>query len=51
MVTEAGLAKLKSFMTEVPEDRFPDPMKSADIPKLFTTETFCKMVLRIQNEG
>ncbi len=51
IVTDAGLANLKSFMNEVPEDRFSDPMKSADIAKLFTTETFCKMVVRLQKEG
>jgi len=51
MVTDAGLAKLKSFMSEVPSDRFSDPMKSADISKLFTTETFCKMVVRLQKEA
>ncbi len=51
IVTEAGLANLKSFMSEVPEDRFSDPMKSADIARLFTTETFCKMVVRLQKEG
>lgn len=51
IVTDAGVANLKSFMTEVPADRFPDQLKSADIPKLFTTETFCKMVIRLQKEG
>ncbi len=51
MVSDAGLANLKSFMSEVPEDRFSDPMKSADIAKLFTTETFCKMVVRLQKEA
>lgn len=51
MVTDAGLANLKSFMSEVPEERFSDPMKSADIAKLFTTETFCKMVVRLQKEA
>ena len=51
MVTDAGLANLKSFMSEVPADRFSDPMKSADIAKLFTTETFCKMVARLQKEA
>lgn len=48
VVTEAGFEKIKSFMTEVPADRFSSPMKSAEIPKLFTTETFCKMVIREQ---
>ncbi|MEM7697500.1 MAG: acyl carrier protein, partial [Verrucomicrobiota bacterium] len=51
VVTEAGVAALKSYMDEVPADRFPDPLKAAEIPKLFTTETFCKMVIREQNAG
>ncbi len=48
VVTDAGFEKLKSFMTEVPADRISSPLKSAEIPKLFTTETFCKMVIREQ---
>ena len=46
VVTDAGLEKIKAYMTEVPADRIPNPLKSAEIPKLFTTKTFCKMVLR-----
>lgn len=48
VVTDAGLARLKTFLSEVPADRFSDPLKSADIARLFTTETFCKMVIRQQ---
>lgn len=48
VVTDAGLEKIKAYMSEVPADRFTSPMKSAEIPKLFTTETFCKMVIREQ---
>ena len=48
VVTPAGEEKLRAYLTEVPEDRFKSPMKSAEIPKLFTTETFCKMVIREQ---
>ncbi|MEC5129419.1 acyl carrier protein [Verrucomicrobiales bacterium BCK34] len=48
VVTDAGFEKIKSFMTEVPAERFTSPLKSAEIPKLFTTETFCKMVIREQ---
>ena len=48
VVTSAGLQRLKSFLSEVPEERFKSPMKVADIPRLFTTETFCKMVIRQQ---
>jgi len=46
IVTDAGLEKIKAYMTEVPVDRIPNPLKSAEIPKLFTTETFCKMLVR-----
>ena len=48
VVTDAGVARLKTFLSEVPPERFKSPMKVADIPRLFTTETFCKMVLRQQ---
>ena len=48
IVSEAGLARLKIFLSEVPTDRFKSPLKSAEIPKLFTVETFCKMVIRQQ---
>jgi len=51
VVTDAGFARLKTFLSEVPEDRFKAPLKSADIPRLFTTETFCKMVLRQQKSA
>ena len=48
VVTEAGLTRLKTFLNEVPADRFKSPLKVAEIPKLFTVETFCKMVIRQQ---
>jgi acyl carrier protein len=48
VVTEAGLARLREFLDEVPAERFRTPLKSADIPRLFTTETFCKVVVRAQ---
>lgn len=50
-VSEAGVARLKTFLNEVPADRFPSPLKTAEIPKLFTVETFCKMVIRQQKAG
>ena len=46
VVTPAGLEKIKAYLTEVPVETISDPLKSAEISKLFTTETFCKMVLR-----
>jgi acyl carrier protein len=48
VVSDAGTARLKAFFNEVPPERFPAPLKVADIPRLFTVETFCKMVLRQQ---
>jgi acyl carrier protein len=50
VVTEAGLARLRSFLSEVPSDRFKTPLKVADIPRLFTAETFAKLVIRAQRE-
>jgi acyl carrier protein len=51
VVSEAGLQRLKTFLSEVPPERFSTPLKVADIPRLFTTETFCKIVLRQQHAG
>ena len=48
VVTPAGLERLKALLSEVPAARFPSPLKVADIPRLFTTETFCKIVIRQQ---
>jgi len=48
VVSDAGVERLKAFLSEVPADRFKSPLPVADIPKLFTVETFCKMVVRQQ---
>jgi acyl carrier protein len=45
-LTEAGLKRLREYLSEVPADRFRAPMRAADIPRLFTPETFCKIVAR-----
>jgi acyl carrier protein len=45
-VTAVGLERLREYLSEVPADRFRSPMKVADIPRLFTPETFCKVVVR-----
>jgi acyl carrier protein len=45
-LTEAGLRRLREFLVEVPPARFQARMKVADIPRLFTVETFCRVVLR-----
>ena len=48
VVTEAGLARLREFLSEVPAERIKTPLKAGDVPRLFTTETFCKVVIRAQ---
>ena len=48
VLTDAGLKQLRSYLSEIPADRFADPMKVKDIPRLFTPETFCKVVIRAQ---
>jgi acyl carrier protein len=50
VVTEAGLGTLRSFLSEVPADRIKAPLKVADVPRLFTPETFAKLVIRAQRE-
>jgi acyl carrier protein len=51
IVTEKGLAQLEAYLSEVPAERFKTPMKVADIPRLFTPETFCKLVIHAQREA
>lgn len=51
IVTEKGLAQLKAYLSEVPAERFKTPMKVSDIPRLFTPETFCKLVIHAQREA
>jgi len=51
IVTTKGLVQLKEYLSEVPADRFKTPMKVADIPRLFTPTTFCKLVVRAQKEA
>ncbi|HEX7328174.1 MAG TPA: phosphopantetheine-binding protein [Casimicrobiaceae bacterium] len=51
IVTEKGMAQLRSYLSEVPAERFKNPMKVADIPRLFTPTTFCKLVVRAQKEA
>lgn len=51
IVTEKGMAQLKTYLSEVPAERFRNPMKVADIPRLFTPTTFCKLVVRAQKEA
>ena len=51
IVTDKGLAHLREYLSEVPAERFKTPMKVADIPRLFTPTTFCKLVVRAQKEA
>ncbi len=48
VLTPAGLARLREYMTEVPPENFRAQMNLADVPTLFTVETMCKMVIRAQ---
>jgi acyl carrier protein len=48
VVSDAGVARLRAFLDEVPAERFKSPLNVADIPRLFTVETFCKLVIRQQ---
>jgi acyl carrier protein len=50
-LTDLGFETLRAHMSEVPDERFTNPMKVADIPRLFTVETFCKVVARAQREA
>ncbi len=51
IVTDTGMAQLTAYLSEVPAERFKSPMKVADIPRLFTPETFCKLVVQAQREA
>jgi acyl carrier protein len=48
IVTPEGETRLREFLSEVPADRLKSPIKAAEIPKLFTVETFTKMIIREQ---
>ena len=51
LVTDAGLAQLRAYLSEIPAERFKTPMKVAEIPRLFTAETFCKLVISAQRSA
>jgi acyl carrier protein len=48
VVSSAGVERLRAFLSEVPPEGFKTPLNVAEIPRLFTVETFCKLVLRQQ---
>ena len=51
VVTPLGMTQLRAYLSEIPPERFKDPMKVKDIPRLFTPETFCKLVIVAQREA
>ena len=51
LVTDAGLAQLRAYLSEVPAERFKTPTRVKDIPRLFTPETFCKLVISAQRSA
>lgn len=51
LVTDAGLAQLRAYLSEIPAERFKTPTKVKDIQRLFTPETFCKLVISAQRSA
>ena len=50
-LTREGLTRLRNYLDEVPAQRFPARLRVAEVPMLFTVETFCKVVVRAQKES
>jgi acyl carrier protein len=50
VLSSAGLEQLKLFLCEVPDERFKPPLNVGDIPRLFTPETFMKLVIKAQRD-
>ena len=48
VLPEKGLARLRDYLSEIPADRFKTPMRVDQIARLYTPETFCKLVIRAQ---
>jgi acyl carrier protein len=51
VLTEKGLAQLRRYLSEIPDSRFKPTMKVGEIARLYTPETFCKLVIRAQRAG
>jgi acyl carrier protein len=51
VLTEAGLKRLREYLSEVPAENFRPRMNLGDVPTLFTVEPMCKMVLRAMRAG
>ena len=50
VLTDAGAARLRAYLTEVPTERFLARVRVNEIPLLFTVATFCKAVVRAQRQ-
>ena len=48
LLTEKGLARLREYLSEIPDDQFKPGMRVDAIARLYTPETFCKLVIRAQ---
>jgi acyl carrier protein len=47
MVTELGLQMLRKGMPEIDATRLKSGLKAADVPRMFTAETFVRVVMRL----
>ena len=48
VVTDKGVARLREYLSEIDASRFKLPMRVDHIERLYTPETFCKLVIRAQ---
>ena len=48
VLTDKGVARLREYLSEIDESRFKLPMRVDHIARLYTPETFCKLVIRAQ---
>jgi acyl carrier protein len=48
VVTDKGVARLREYLSEIDASRFKLPMRVDHIARLYTPETFCKLVIRAQ---
>jgi acyl carrier protein len=46
VISDAGLARLREVLSEVPAESIASGLRVDDVAWLFTVETFCKVVLR-----
>jgi acyl carrier protein len=51
ILTDKGLARLREYLSEIDASRFKTPMRVDHIARLYTPETFCKLVIRAQRES